>query len=183
MMMMMMTKVIIISAGTKNPPPPLLTKSASPSFERRTRTTRRGQNRLLRNRRRRRLHHHLYVYVSVNLKGKKNMMRKRKREKGQKRAQKDEVSFLSQTESAFLKYFLSFLCFPPTFFFEQKKTRGLISVLNKTVGIYRLSRRQKFFVQKALSRISAVSRVVVSLKTRHRRNARAGKEGCGENKE
>jgi hypothetical protein len=46
-----------------------------------------------------------------------------------------------------------------------------------------LSRRQKFFVQKALSRISAVSRVVVSLKTRHRRNARAGKEGCGENKE
>tara|TARA_B110000003_G_C16631648_1_gene526889 strand:+ start:1902 stop:2450 length:549 start_codon:yes stop_codon:yes gene_type:complete len=182
-MMMMMTKVIIILAGTKNPPPPLLTKSASPSFERRTRTTRRGQNRLLRNRRRRRLHHHLCVYVSVNLKGKKNMMRKRKREKGQKRAQTRSKFSLADRE-----------CVPPNtsslfsaflqLSFEQKKTRGLkISVLNnKTVGIYRLSRRQKFFVQKALSRISAVS-VVVSLKTRHRRNARAGKEGCGENKE
>ena len=152
-----MTKVIIILAGTKNPPPALLTKSASPSFERRTRTTRRGQNRLLRNRRRRRLHHHLYVYVSVNLKGKKNMMRKRKREKGQKRAQTRSKFSLADRE-----------CVPPNtsslfsaflqLSFEQD--RGLkISVLNnKTVGIYRLSRRQKFFVQKALAHLCCLCR-------------------------
>ena len=154
---MMMTKVIIILAGTKNPPPPLLTKSASPSFERRTRTTRRGQNR--RRNRRRRLHHHLYVCVSVNLKGKKNMMRKRKREKGQKRAQTRSKFSLADRE-----------CVPPNtsslfsaflqLSFEQKKTRGLkISVLNnKTVGIYRLSRRQKFFVQKALAHLCCLCR-------------------------
>ena len=156
---MMMTKVIIILAGTKNPPPALLTKSASPSFERRTRRTRRGQNRLLRNRRRRRLHHHLCVYVSVKLKGKKNMMRKRKREKGQKRAQTRSKFSLADRE-----------CVPPNtsslfsaflqLSFEQKKTRGLkISVLNnKTVGIYRLSRRQKFFVQKALAHLCCLCR-------------------------
>jgi hypothetical protein len=111
----------------------------------------------LRNRRRRRLHHHLCVYVSVNLKGKKNMMRKRKREKGQKRAQTRSKFSLADRE-----------CVPPNtsslfsaflqLSFEQD--RGLkISVLNnKTVGIYRLSRRQKFFVQKALAHLCCLCR-------------------------
>ena len=52
------------------------------------------------------------------------MMRKRKREKGQKRAQKDEVSFLSQTESAFLQILPLFSLLSSNFLFRTEKDKG-----------------------------------------------------------